>query len=213
MGCGSDLALLQLWCRLVATALIGPLDWELSYAMAVALKKKKKKRIGFSDSSKNLDSKGGHILLQLPTFKYNLTFNTWSNILLSGIISWLELTNVMSLKHPDIYILSFRYTSLIIYWQSLYHIFSGLQNGNKCTINFLEFLVIRHFSHCQPLGFLLLPHFWQACYAQVEPLGKVASLDKIILLNLLVVKLFPPSPLFHGPLGPSPSENLSFTAQ
>ena len=27
--CGSDLVLLWLWCRLVATALIGPLAWEL----------------------------------------------------------------------------------------------------------------------------------------------------------------------------------------
>ena len=46
-----DLALLWLWCRLAAVALIGPLAWEPPHAMGVALndkktksKKKKKKR-------------------------------------------------------------------------------------------------------------------------------------------------------------------------
>ena len=33
-----DLALLWLWYRLTAVALIGPLAWELPYAMSVALK-------------------------------------------------------------------------------------------------------------------------------------------------------------------------------
>ena len=41
---GSDLALLWLWCRLVATALIGPLAWEPPYAAGVAIKSKKRKR-------------------------------------------------------------------------------------------------------------------------------------------------------------------------
>ena len=36
--------LLLLWCRLIATALIRPLAWELPYAVGVALKRKKKKR-------------------------------------------------------------------------------------------------------------------------------------------------------------------------
>ena len=40
--CGSGLILLWLWPRLAATAPIGPLAWELSYAMGVALKFKKK---------------------------------------------------------------------------------------------------------------------------------------------------------------------------
>ena len=40
---GSDLALLWLWCRLVATALIPPLAWEPPYATGVALKRQKKK--------------------------------------------------------------------------------------------------------------------------------------------------------------------------
>ena len=41
--CGSDLALLWLWHRLAATALIGPLAWEPPYAIGVALKRQKRK--------------------------------------------------------------------------------------------------------------------------------------------------------------------------
>ena len=41
-GCGSDLVLLWLWLWPAAAAPIGPLAWELPYAMGVALKKKKK---------------------------------------------------------------------------------------------------------------------------------------------------------------------------
>ena len=37
--CGLDLALLWLWRRVVATALIQPLAWEPSYALGVAVKK------------------------------------------------------------------------------------------------------------------------------------------------------------------------------
>ena len=37
-----DPALLWLWCRLAAIALIRPLAWELSYAAGVALKNNKK---------------------------------------------------------------------------------------------------------------------------------------------------------------------------
>jgi len=47
--CGSDLVLLWLWCRLVATAPIQPLAWETPYATGAALEKakkaKKKKKI------------------------------------------------------------------------------------------------------------------------------------------------------------------------
>ena len=39
---GLDPELLWLWCRPVATALIGPLAWEPPYAMCVALKNKTK---------------------------------------------------------------------------------------------------------------------------------------------------------------------------
>ena len=42
--CGSNLALLWLWYRLAATALFGPLGWEFSYAMGMALKRQKKKK-------------------------------------------------------------------------------------------------------------------------------------------------------------------------
>ena len=40
--CGSDPALLWLWCRPVAAALIRPLAWEPPYAMGAALEKAKK---------------------------------------------------------------------------------------------------------------------------------------------------------------------------
>ena len=39
--CGSDLALLWLWCRWAAVALIRPLAWEPPYAVGVALKRQK----------------------------------------------------------------------------------------------------------------------------------------------------------------------------
>ena len=42
-----DPALLWLWCRLAAAAPIGPLAWELPYAMSVALKRKKDLMIVF----------------------------------------------------------------------------------------------------------------------------------------------------------------------
>ena len=40
---GSDLALLWLWCRPAAVALIQPLAWEPPYPAGTALKKKRKK--------------------------------------------------------------------------------------------------------------------------------------------------------------------------
>ena len=43
-GCGLDPVLLWLWCRLAATASIGPLAWEPSYAVSLVLKSKKKER-------------------------------------------------------------------------------------------------------------------------------------------------------------------------
>ena len=42
--CSLDLALLWLWCRLAAVALIQSLAWELPYAANAALKSKKKKK-------------------------------------------------------------------------------------------------------------------------------------------------------------------------
>ena len=43
--CGLDLALLCLWCRPAAEALIKPLAWEPPHAMGAVLTRKKKKRI------------------------------------------------------------------------------------------------------------------------------------------------------------------------
>ena len=40
--CSVDPALLWLWCRLAAIALIGPLAWEPPYAVGVAPKRQKK---------------------------------------------------------------------------------------------------------------------------------------------------------------------------
>ena len=42
--CTLDPALLCLWCRMAATALIQPLDWEPPYATGAALKKQKQKQ-------------------------------------------------------------------------------------------------------------------------------------------------------------------------
>ena len=42
--CGSDLAVLWLWCRLAALALIRPLAQELPYAAGAALKNKTNKK-------------------------------------------------------------------------------------------------------------------------------------------------------------------------
>ena len=41
---GLDLALLWLWCRPVAAAPIGPLDWEHPFAVGAALKRQKTKK-------------------------------------------------------------------------------------------------------------------------------------------------------------------------
>ena len=60
--CGSDPALLWLWCRLVATAPIRPLVWEPPYAagaaqeMAKRPKKKKKKGFKFIELFYELDN-------------------------------------------------------------------------------------------------------------------------------------------------------------
>ena len=42
---GSDLALLLLWCRPEAAALMRPLAWELPHALGVALKRQKQRLI------------------------------------------------------------------------------------------------------------------------------------------------------------------------
>ena len=59
--CSADPALLWLWRRLVATALIGPLAWEPPYAVGAALEKdkrtkqkRKRKRIKMSSTALKL---------------------------------------------------------------------------------------------------------------------------------------------------------------
>ena len=42
--CGSNPVLLSLWCTLAATALIQPLNWELTNTEGVALKRPKRKK-------------------------------------------------------------------------------------------------------------------------------------------------------------------------
>ena len=51
--CGSDLALLLLWRRLGATALIQPLAWEPPYAVGMALEKTKKRKREKKKEKKN----------------------------------------------------------------------------------------------------------------------------------------------------------------
>ena len=54
----------ELWCRPVAVAPIGPLDWEPSYAASVALKSKKKKK-------KKIESLDFHYPSHKDNKKYN----------------------------------------------------------------------------------------------------------------------------------------------
>ena len=76
--CGSDLALLWLWCRPVAVAPIGPLAWEPPYAASVALKRKKKyKEVGW----------------RIKTLRhFDLVFKTllcqWVNSFVKNVQSW-----------------------------------------------------------------------------------------------------------------------------
>ena len=69
--CGSNLALLWLWCKPAAIALIQLLALELSYAMAIALKKQKKiknknNKIGLQGCVPFTGSKGESIYLPFP---------------------------------------------------------------------------------------------------------------------------------------------------
>ena len=52
--CGSDPALLWLWRRLAAVALIGPLAWEPPYAVGAAVKSKNKQK----ENQKYIDKSG-----------------------------------------------------------------------------------------------------------------------------------------------------------
>ena len=61
VGCSRslDLALLWLWCRLMATALIRPLAWEPSYPPSAALEKDQKKK----KKGKKMLEKALHVLI------------------------------------------------------------------------------------------------------------------------------------------------------
>ena len=68
---GSDPALLWLWCRLIAVALIQPLAWEFPYVAGSALKSKQK--MSQSDTSHSVITRGWSFsLLALDTL-YPLT--------------------------------------------------------------------------------------------------------------------------------------------
>ena len=54
LRCGSDVALLWLWCRLATVALIRSLAWELPYAMGVALKKRNNNNNKTKNVKKNI---------------------------------------------------------------------------------------------------------------------------------------------------------------
>ena len=60
-----DLVLLCLWCRPVATALIGALAWELPYASGAALKKKQNTHTHKKEGGVNRDSLGSGLALPM----------------------------------------------------------------------------------------------------------------------------------------------------
>ena len=67
LRCGSQtwLALLWLWHRLAAVALNLPQAWELPYAVGVALKSKKKKKMYFSTLPNSLMSSNSFLIVSL----------------------------------------------------------------------------------------------------------------------------------------------------
>ena len=69
--CGWDPALLWLWCRLAAAALIQPLAWELPYAMSAALKIHTHKNYMSNDIWKNICNRYSKMLVLL-VYKENL---------------------------------------------------------------------------------------------------------------------------------------------
>ena len=56
--CGSGPMWLWLWCGLAAVAPIGPLAWELPYAMGTALKSERKKKLFFQGHIQIWEEKG-----------------------------------------------------------------------------------------------------------------------------------------------------------
>ena len=100
---GLDLALLWLWCKQAAIALIRPLAWELPYSTSVALKKERKKekhhlynthfvngRLEFKKHNKLVNIKeeaGVPIVAQWLT---NPTRNHEVAGLISGLTQWVK---------------------------------------------------------------------------------------------------------------------------
>ena len=77
--CGLDPALLWLWCRLVATAPIGPQAWELPYAPDAALK-------GQKDQNKQTNKqKKPYFWIQLHSDAGGSDFDIW-------ILGWTQVS-------------------------------------------------------------------------------------------------------------------------
>ena len=90
---GLDLALLRLWLRSTAAALIGPLAWELTYAVGAALSEK--------EESKEMHSHTSIVEVQSGTLYGNLVIltkitNTYTlepSNSISMNLSWVILTH------------------------------------------------------------------------------------------------------------------------
>ena len=91
VGCrrGSALALLWLWCRLEAAALIRPLAWELPYAAGMALKRqqkrKKKKKSSVCWLSMAVHSNPPHVVAESKS--HFMVFPGWW-VRFGGRVAW-----------------------------------------------------------------------------------------------------------------------------
>ena len=96
--CGSDLALLCLWCRSEGTAPIQPPAWELSYATGLEPKKKKKKMWVPLPPLRSVESESGMVwltrvtLLRNNLYEYKLPMHCFSRFCL-----WIRTFSIMSL--------------------------------------------------------------------------------------------------------------------
>ena len=87
MSCGVghrsslDLALLWLWCRLAAVALIRPLAWEPPYAIHVALKRQKTKKNKKQETKNKKPTKVSQIRMVSDSLKIELNGGKFSKFL------------------------------------------------------------------------------------------------------------------------------------